>query len=171
MVGGRWKLEIGEGTTQEVRLPLLLSVRLLVLLYKRQAQESKVPLSLKQVGGREQEHGHTVFIHRGSELMSGRVQSMQSTKLHTMTVACSITIQLYKQCKNVGLLDTDVGCVPWGRNFNWLLANRKWRRDLSRPISGQITCRALSLRSRDCSLAKLPIAVEKDELRSCATIS
>lgn len=47
---------------------------------------------------------------------------------------------------------------PGGRHFSWLLDSLRCRRDLSRPISGQRSWRALLLRSNDCSLAKFPIA-------------
>lgn len=47
---------------------------------------------------------------------------------------------------------------PGGRHFSWLLDSLRCRRDLSRPISGQRSWRALLLRSNDCSLARFPIA-------------
>lgn len=81
-------------------------------------------------------------------------------KKHSVNPACAVEYSWIKVF-GVRLYASIIeDCIPWGRNFSWLLANRKCRRDLSRPISGQMTCRELSLRSRDCSLARLPIAEE-----------
>lgn len=48
--------------------------------------------------------------------------------------------------------------------MSWLLDSLRCRKDLNLPISGQRTCRALLLRSNDCSLAKFPIAGNETNL-------
>lgn len=48
--------------------------------------------------------------------------------------------------------------LPGGRNCSWLLANRRWRNALRRPISGQTISKALSLRSRHWSFTRDPMA-------------
>ena len=50
-----------------------------------------------------------------------------------------------------------------GRTCSWLLANRRWRKALRRPISGQTISKALSLRSKHCSFTRDPMAVKRKE--------
>lgn len=51
--------------------------------------------------------------------------------------------------------------LPGGRNCSWLLAKRRWRNALRRPISGQTISKALSLRSRHWSFTRDPMAAER----------
>lgn len=93
---------------------------------------------------------------------TGRNTNCNPCKLHHSVNQEQITWQVKLQgC--VSAVTPQTLHSPAGKYFSWLFARRRCRKDLRRPISGHTISRALSLRSRNCSLTKEPMACERTD--------